>query len=193
VRPDAIPLPCGIGSENAAHRFAVEWGAGGQTREGVYIPRRDTSSRLNALAGGRLFPGEHHHAAFDIEEAGDHVSITMRSDDGSAAVHVSGTEADSLPGGSIFGTVQAASDFFEGGSLGYSATRDDAHFDGLELRCDTWRVTPLRVERVESSFFDNADRFPPGTVAFDNALLMRDIPHRWLGRDDLCCEPARSA
>lgn len=48
VRPRRLPLPMGIGSENAAHRIAVQWEQDGERREGVYIPRRDTDSRLNA-------------------------------------------------------------------------------------------------------------------------------------------------
>src|SRR4051812_12690190 len=56
IRPRSFPLPLGLSSENAAHRIAVEW----EGREGVYIPRRDTSSRINAAVGGRLFPGVHH-------------------------------------------------------------------------------------------------------------------------------------
>jgi hypothetical protein len=50
LRPAFIPLPVGIGSENAAHCFAVEWERGGQRLEGVFIPRRDTNSRLNAIS-----------------------------------------------------------------------------------------------------------------------------------------------
>src|SRR5215216_6534259 len=58
IRPVALPGFLGLSSENAAHRIAVQWNdADGTLREGVYIPRRDSSSRLNQLAGGRLFPG----------------------------------------------------------------------------------------------------------------------------------------
>src|SRR5271166_5258662 len=35
-------------------------------REGVYVPRRDSNSWLNAPAGGRIFPAIHHHARFTI-------------------------------------------------------------------------------------------------------------------------------
>src|SRR3954469_16093375 len=56
IRPKHVPAAFGIHSENAAHRIAVTWEEGGVTREGVYIPRRDTSSLINRLAGGRLFP-----------------------------------------------------------------------------------------------------------------------------------------
>src|SRR5438105_3781853 len=53
IRPRSVPPFLGLSSENAAHRVAVEWDQDGDTREGVFIPRRDTSSRLNTLAGGR--------------------------------------------------------------------------------------------------------------------------------------------
>src|SRR5215212_4816029 len=36
----------GITTENAAHRIAVEWDTADGPERGVYIPRRDTSSRL---------------------------------------------------------------------------------------------------------------------------------------------------
>ena len=57
IRPKGFPAWLGISSENAAHRIAVEWDADGELRSGVFIPRRDTSSILNAMAGGRIFPG----------------------------------------------------------------------------------------------------------------------------------------
>src|SRR5438128_2289152 len=55
VRPKGFPGLIGIASENAAHRIAVEWDEGNEQKEGVYIPRRDTSSFFNHLAGGRIF------------------------------------------------------------------------------------------------------------------------------------------
>ena len=54
IRVKGLPAFTGISSENAAHRIAVTWeDEGGKTQEGVYIPRRDTDSMLNQLAGGR--------------------------------------------------------------------------------------------------------------------------------------------
>jgi len=64
MRPAGCRGWCGVASENAAHRIAVQWTENGRTREGVFIPRRDTNSLLNRIAGGRLFPGVHHPAAF---------------------------------------------------------------------------------------------------------------------------------
>jgi hypothetical protein len=66
IRPRMFPGILGVSSENAAHRIAVTWtGEDGREKEGVFISRRDTDSTFNHLTGGRVFPGEHHKAAFD--------------------------------------------------------------------------------------------------------------------------------
>jgi hypothetical protein len=188
VRPAFVPSWLGISSENAAHRMAVEWrDETGRLREGVYIPRRDTNSRLNALAGGRLFPGLHHHARFTVHETADRFEIALRSDDGDTRLSLRASLASELPATSVFGSLQAASGFFEGGSVGYSATPDPRRFQGMELRCLNWQVEALAVEEVHSSFFENAASFPPGSVEFDCALLMRGIRHAWHAREDICC------
>jgi Uncharacterized conserved protein (COG2071) len=69
IRPAGLPA-AGLRSENAAHRVAVCWDGPDGPVTGVYIPRRDTSSRLAALAGGRLFPGYLHLARFRAHEDG---------------------------------------------------------------------------------------------------------------------------
>ena len=190
IRPALVPAPWGIGSENAAHRFAVEWDHEGRRQEGAFIPRRDSSSRLNALVGGRLFPGEHHRARFDVREADDALNVAFESDDGVTRVSVAARAVEALPASSCFTSLDEASRFFEGGALGYSATRDPERFDGLELRCKTWSVRPLAVEAVRSSYFDDPARFPPGSATFDCALLMRDVAHEWHTREDVCCAQA---
>jgi uncharacterized protein YqjF (DUF2071 family) len=186
IRPTGLPAAFGVSSENAAHRVAVEWtDAAGIGREGVFIPRRDTGSRLNSVAGGRIFPGEHHHAKFIVFDDGNHIDLAMRSDDGQVSVRVVGDAGDTLPGSSCFESLLEASSFFEGGCLGYSVTRDDKRFDGLLLRTLEWRVQALSVSLVRSSYFDDRNRFPVGTVEFDHALVMRDIPHEWHQAEDL--------
>ena len=187
VRPTFLPSWLGISSENAAHRTAVEWDDNGTVREGVYVRRRDSNSWLNSLAGGRLFPGLHHHAKFSVKESADHFEVALRSDDGVTSMSVRGRRADQLPASSVFHSLEETSAFFQAGSLGYSATPDPSRFQGLELRCLNWRVEPLEVEEVRSSFFEDVSLFPKGSIKFDCALLMRGIEHEWHGKSDLCC------
>lgn len=187
IRPKVLPSVLGISSENAAHRIAVQWDVNGVAKTGVYIPRRDTSSFLNALAGGRLFPGVHNRARFDVRETESEYHIAMDSVDGSARIAIDGRTTDKLPEDSVFDTVAECSQFFEAGSLGYSPASLPSQFDGLELRTVNWRVQPLGITSVQSSFFDDRDAFPDGSVVFDNALLMRGIDHEWHSRESLCC------
>jgi len=188
IRPRFLPSFVGISSENAAHRIAVEWDRDGERREGVFIPRRDTSSRLNTFVGGKLFPGVHHHASFTVREQNDNYRLSLDSDDRQTHVLVEGHASSALPKDSIFDSVQDASNFFSKGSLGYSVTSKPGQFDGLELRSFNFKVLPLTVDKVESSFFENQTMFPAGSVQFDCALLMRGIDHEWVGRESLCCQ-----
>jgi Uncharacterized conserved protein (COG2071). len=179
IRPKRFPRLLGLSSENAAHRFAVTWTDPDGEHEGVYIPRRDSDSMINHLAGGRLFPGEHHFAKFAVTDSGDQVGIDMTSADRSVAVRVAAATVADFPSGSIFPSLEEASAFFEPGSLGYSATAGGHQLDGIVLRTHRWEVSPLLVQSVESSFFSNESLFPRGSVSFDCALIMRNIAHEW--------------
>ncbi len=186
IRPHGMPALIGRSSENAAHRIAVMWeDEQGQTQEGVYVPRRDTDSRLNRLLGGRVFPGEHHGAKFRVEDDGRKIDLEMVSNDESVVVQVRGTTTDEMPPFSEFNDLAEASSFFEAGSLGYSATSDGKRFEGLRLKTSTWHIEPLKVEHQYSTFFNDQTKFPPDSVTFDCALVMRDIPHEWHGQPDL--------
>ena len=178
IRPKGLPFNVGISSENGAHRVAVEWTEEGKIKEGVYIPRRDTSSRLNSLAGGRVFPGVHHLANFKVNESNGQYEVEFISEDGTF-LSIVATETDDWSGSSVFDNQACAADFFRQGSLGYSPGKTAKNFDGLELRTKKWEVTPLTGTKVISSFFENKEVFPEGSIKFDNALLMKNIDHEW--------------
>jgi hypothetical protein len=179
LRPSWVRGWAGMRTENAAHRVAVEWETERGRQSGVYIPRRDSNSVLTVLAGGRLFPGEHHRASFDVHETSCNLHVAFASIDGTAHVSVDIRVAQELQGSTLFADLREASDFFRGGSAGLSATRDNGRLDGLELRADRWVVEPAQVISVYSSFFDDARLFPSGSATIDCALLMREIPVTW--------------
>ena len=89
---------------------------------------------------------------------------------------------DRLPTCAVFSSVDEASAFFQAGSLGYSVTNDPACYQGLELHCFRWRIEPLEVCDVRSSFFDDESIFSPSAIEFDSAFLMHDIEHEWRER-----------
>lgn len=182
IKPKGLPDFFGVSSENGAHRIAVEWDEEGQTREGVYIPRRDTSLRLNALVGGRLFPGRHHLAKFEVKEGAGNYHVAFTSSD-HTIVTVEASETDSFNGDSIFETLENVSDFFAKGAVGYSPNQQK--FEGIELQTYQWQLQPLKIQRVRSSFFEDSTLFPMGSVQFDNALLMTRIEHEWHSKPSL--------
>lgn len=185
IRPRFVPESIGLNSENAAHRVAVLWDEGGETREGVFISRRDTNSQLNHLLGGRIFPGEHHQASFSVTESESEISLSVESTDGTVAVKLEGKTATALPATSIFSSLAEASSFFEGGSLGYSVTHDPHRLDGLNLKTKQWQVEPLEIRTIHSSYFSDENKFPEGSIDFDHALIMRNVAHEWYSADDL--------
>lgn len=185
LRPRHVPSWLGIGSENAAHRIAVEWDEEGETREGVFIPRRDTSSGFNKAFGGRVFPGIFNRSRFESHDAADSFQLQIVRPDGSEQVRFSGSVSDRLPNTSIFPSIDEAAGFFALGATGYSATNDPGRFHGMELRCLEWNIVPLAIEEARSAFYDDTTMFPAGSIELDSALVMREIAHEWHSRADL--------
>lgn len=182
VRPKGLPKQIGISSENGAHRIAVEWLEDGELKEGVFIPRRDTSSKLNSMAGGTIFPGIHNLAEFTVKEANGNYEISFVSQD-QTSLSIKAKETDEWNDKSVFENLDSASKFFENGSIGYSP--DKKSFEGLELKTYSWQVSLLEVENVQSSFFENRSIFPENSIKFDNALLMKNIEHEWIGLEKI--------
>jgi hypothetical protein len=179
ARPAGVPFGVGLGSENAVHRFAVEWDAPDGVRTGVYIPRRDTASRVNVVAGGRLFPGVHHRADFEVAEQAERMRIAYATHDGTTAVDVEVRIAAELPQSDLFKDVDQASDFFRLATVEYSASREPDEFEGTEFAASRWRIDPCVVDRAASSFFDDRSLFPAGSISIDSAVVLRKIPVRW--------------
>lgn len=182
IKPKGLPDFMGLNSENGAHRIAVEWDENDEVKSGVYIPRRDTSLQFNALVGGRIFPGKHYLAKFNVEENNGNYHIDFKSSD-DTEISIDAQETEKFNSHSIFENVENASLFFEKGDLGYSPNKKT--YDGLRLKAYQWEVKPLYVSQLKSSFFEDETVFPKGSVVFDNALLMKNIEHEWLSEKSL--------
>jgi hypothetical protein len=180
LRPRGVPRSLAIPrSENAAHRIAVEWDGPDGVQTGVYIPRRDTDSRLTVLLGGRAFPGAHSRARFDVTETDDDLRVAFRAVDGGAAADVHVRLSEKLQSSALFADATAASAFFEQGSVGWSPGTAPEKLEGVRLDTTAWRVEPGQVVSARSSFFDDTTRFPAGSAELDCALVMRRVPVSW--------------
>jgi len=128
-----------------------------------------------------LLSGKSHVAYFQVVEEAERVSVTI-SRNGQREFVVCGEVSNSLPATSLFPSLEQASIFFQQGPLGLSATGQPGCFDAVELQCENWNPIAMNVSRVESSYFDDHTIFPPGSVEFDSALLVRNVVHRWCRR-----------
>ncbi len=178
-RPGHLPRVPRLTTENAAHRFAVEWDGGNGTQAGVYVPRRDTNSRITSAAGGRVFPGSYQLARFEVDEPGDEVRIDVSSRDGHIHIAVAAAPAGALRS-ELFATLDDAVDFFRRGTLGFSPPAHAGCLDAVRLHSATWAAQPMTVQRICSSLFDDTALFPPGICSLDCALVMRNLPARWV-------------
>jgi hypothetical protein len=173
-----MPAVPGVSTENAAHRFAVEWDDDAGTHVGVYVPRRDTSSRITSAAGGKIFPGCYQLAHFDVAEPDEQVCIDVASRDGHMQVAVAASPARELHS-RLFANVGDAVEFFRQGALGFSPAADSRCLDAIRLDAERWDAGPMIIDDIRSSVFDDQALFRGDACAVDSALIMRDLPARW--------------
>jgi hypothetical protein len=176
LRPAGLAVP-GVATENVAHRFAIMRDDAGGEMAGVFVPRRDTSSRVAALLGGRLIEGELLRARFGVHDAGTRLCIDVEGR-GGFQVQVSAHATDASTS-SLFGTVEEESCFYQDACTAYSPNHRRKVVEAVELKSERWTGTPMEVEYFHSSVFDNTAIFPRGSWTLDSAMLVRNIRAEW--------------
>lgn len=179
LRPRGVPARLGLTSENAAHRFAVQWHDEAGLRTGVYIPTRHSASIVNVAMGDRLFPGRHERAGFKSAESADAIAVAFTARNSQCFVDAAVELRDELTDSELFASTAEASNFFRTGAAGFSPTRRSSRLDGMELRTTSWRIQAADIRHVRSSFFDDPVAFPAGSIRLDSALVMRDVEVEW--------------
>ena len=181
MRPKGFP-PFGFGtSHNAAHRIAVLSPEG----EGVFVPRRDTSSWINAISSGRVFPGVFKKADFKLQIEDDRYRVDVQNDREKSIVTIDATISDQFPSHSIFENLRDISKFFQGGNIGWSKNTNGNSFDAIELRTAGWGMQPMAVQNEHSAYFTHEKTFPKGSVEFDSAMIMQNLKHSWIAKSAL--------
>lgn len=179
MRPEESQGELGVRSQNAAHRIAVEWETPEGLQSGVYIARRDTDSIINALAGGRIFPGLHHRACFHVVERSGLLRMHFSSIEGDVSAGITVTPCERFQPSTLFASLEDASEFFSFGAPAYSVTRDPLRLDGVTLSSEQAYLEPVEINDATSSIFEDSTRFPTGTAYLDSAFLMRNVPVEW--------------
>jgi hypothetical protein len=91
-------------------------------RPGVFVWRRETDQRLVELLGGRLFPGVHYRARFQVSEDEDRLAMTVTSEDSKADVCFSAKASGQWQQTPTFDTFDEVSEFFRKGDCGFSCS-----------------------------------------------------------------------
>ncbi|MEZ4771744.1 MAG: DUF2071 domain-containing protein [Bacteroidia bacterium] len=186
-----LPFLPGISAENVSHRIAVTWEEAGIRKEGLYIPRRDTSSLIIHSAGGKIFPGMHKLGRFKTREANGYYELHLTNRDQTRLSFLA-KETTAFSHGSVFSDLHSAADLFAQNSLEYAPRFKNMIYDGIAFRANRQKVQPLHICQMRSDFFENEETFPKGSVFFDHALLMKNIRSEWTALPELLApKPAR--
>lgn len=185
LRPKGLPKALGLSSENMAHRVAIRFKENGKNREGVFIWRRDTDQNLTALLGGRLFPGIHSKAGFEVEETPCSLSMKVKTQKGEGDLQLEVEDQKGWKPTRLFKTFKEACGFFQKGDCGFSCALEQGRLEGMRLKTLKWEMEPLRVKEVHSAFYEKMGTHSPGSIHLDCALRMRGIPHQWRELKDI--------
>lgn len=187
LRPRGMHPRFGLSTENMAQRVAVLYPSDSGYLPGVYIWRRETNSPFISCLGGKVFPGVHRRARFDVHDNVEELAMNVITIDGSADVAFRAQTAE-WQSTSSFATLDEASNFFCQGSCGYSTSSDGRSLEGLQLRTANWSVRPLQAQISRVSFFEK--QLPKGSFHFDCALIMRNVAHSWHELESLTSQTA---
>jgi len=179
LRPKGVPSALGISSENMAHRVAIRYPVGNEIKPGVFIWRRETDRKMVEFMGGRLFPGVHGRAKFNVIEQPNILQMNVLTPNHDADVSFVARRSSRWPKNSLFPGLGEVSEFFQRGDCGFSCSLQGDSVEGLQLRTLRWEMEPLEIEEQNCAFYQDALRFPTDSITFDSALLMRGLPHEW--------------
>src|SRR6266568_8459695 len=152
LRPKGIPAALGVSSENMAHRVAIRYPGTDGTKPGVFIWRREPDQKMVQLFGGRLFPGVHGGARFDVSDETAALRMNVSTQDAVADVRFSARRAAYWPEHSLFSNLNEISGFFRKGDCGFSCTLRGDRVEGLQLRTLRWEMEALEVESQNCAF-----------------------------------------
>jgi hypothetical protein len=164
-------------SYRIVHFLKVTRHQAGTDRDGIFIIRRDTSSRLHAFIGQcRPVPPHHAHVQFGQPDEGA-VDLRVSSDDAVMQVCLKGHLAPSQPTNSIFSSPAQALESLESAVflLGRNRRNRSSASNGSQRR---WRLQPLAVEETFSSIFHEMDNGSTG-VEFDSAYSIQEVEYVW--------------
>lgn len=175
ARPRFSPKAAGVSAETVTHRISAVRDENGKEAPCVYVPRRDISSEFGAAIGRSTLSTEINCADFRVWEGEDVSRIRVDCGDEYVGVETHETDDDEIKEGSVFDSLESASEFFCEEGVEYS--RSGERYDGVEFCPREWGMKPVEVVELQSSFFERLEG-----AELDSAFRMEDIEHEWRPR-----------
>mgnify|MGYP000134884593 CR=1 FL=1 len=169
------PRSTGISVETLTHRISAERDSNGGTENCVYVPRRDVSSRFCATVGKSALPTDLGCADFRVWEKDGVCRVRVDCGEEYAGVEIHETGSDEITEGSVFDSVESASEFFCEAGMRYSPSGE--RYDGIEFCPREFEMKPVEVKELQSSYFGKAE-----SAELDSAFKMEGIEHEWRPR-----------
>jgi hypothetical protein len=173
IRPDRVPAAAGRRLRAAAHRISVEWDdRAGTTTVGVYVPVRDSDSRLAVALGGRWFPGTHRRASIDIAAPSGKLRWLVGDARGGSRYDIRVT-ASIPPGAPGSTTCEPIGGTCLGATIGLSPDRRGV-LEGARMDTDHRLAREVTIEDLDSGFLAGFATAHPAP-----SYLMRDVDVTW--------------
>jgi hypothetical protein len=172
IRPAYVPAIAGRTLRAAAHRISVEWeDDSGQMTVGVYVPMRQTDSRMAVALGGRWFPGVHEPAEVEVSASDGDLrwATDPRGPDGYRVRVDASIPRDtdaSIACEPVAGTCMSA-------DVGLSPDHHGV-LEGARMEPDHRRVRKVAIDDLDSAFLSS---FTTARVA--PSYLMADVGVTW--------------
>jgi hypothetical protein len=175
-------------TQNIVHHIYVTRDLAPQREKaGIFVVRRDTSSRWLSWSTTGPEVDRRHHARFRVRRRHESIDLIADSDDRVMHVALAARLTEQLPVNSAFHSLADATAFLQPSSAFMGAV---GGLTPLATPGTTkWRLQPLAVKRIESSLFSSPTT-PCGQLEFDSAFTLRSIEFSWQQQPAFCGDAA---
>jgi hypothetical protein len=165
--------PPSQGGDMLSLRILAELDTTSGPRPALWIPRRETSSRLSARFAGALLRGEHHSCRAELEQGDSTLELRVHAGD-VEELYLRAELAGGLEG-SLFAHPREAEQVLGESRLVRPKSPIDAlagESDDLGLGTGQVSAEPLLVRELRARPFDDRELFTEGSATFDSAFRL---------------------
>jgi hypothetical protein len=154
--------------DELAFCFSVWSGDPSGLEHRVWVSRRETSSRFSAQWVSRVVRGEYELAEFEVSETPSRIRLRVEHD-GTEELRLAAESHGELVG-SVFLSTREVEEYLQ--KSGEIEPRNPLIPEAPDLSAagGSWTIDPLSVYELCCPYFEDAERFPAGSLKLDSAF-----------------------